>query len=232
MAQGRGGRGRAAPAPGQLSLDDVLEEEKRERPAPCLYQTGTARGPAARQLEWEAWLAEYGHGSAYARSHAWRVNTTCPDTPTDRCQPTVLTCDLSAPRGYPPPTCGGHDRSQLFRGACRRPGCLWEGPERESRAGSGENPAAEDALDHAWPGWRDLPAAPGLPRIQSGTSKADLRALARWAGQVTAIYPQGWLEAGGPVRTLRTGRGTRHVPDRTPYGGYDMAVNEPGGEDR
>ncbi len=230
MGQGRRGRGRAAPAPGQLSLDDVLEEEKYERPAPCLYLTGTARGLAARLAEWEAWLAEHGHGSAYARSHAWRVVTTCPDTPTDRCQPTVLTCDLSAPRGYPPP-CGGHDRSQLYRGACRRPGCLWEGPERDSWAGSGENPAAEDALNHAWPGWRDLPVAPDFPHIQSGTSKADLRALARWAEQVNAIYPEGWLEAGGPVRTLRSGRGTRHVPDRTPYGGYDVAAVAPGGED-
>ncbi len=71
---------------------------------------------------------------------------------------------------------------------------------------------------------------PACRASRSGTSKADLRALARWAERVNAIYPEGWLEAGGPIRTQRGQYETRHVPDRTPYGGYDMAVPAPGEE--
>ena len=42
---------------------------------------------------------------------------------------------------------------------------------------------------------------------------------------MNAVYPPGWLEAGGPIRTVRDSpRSGRHVPARTPYGGYDLAV--------
>jgi hypothetical protein len=57
---------------------------------------------------------------------------------------------------------------------------------------------------------------------ESGTSRRQKEAMARWAAEVDAIYPTGWLESGGPIRTSRTGCGTRHVPDHTGFGGYDI----------
>lgn len=80
-----------------------------------------------------------------------------------------------------------------------------------------ENEAAEDAMDHGWPGWRDLPIlASSMPEATNQRS--------RWLEAATAAYPAGWIEAGGPVRTARGRYTTRHVPGRTPHRGYDMGV--------
>ena len=103
--------------------------------------------------------------------------------------------------------------------------CLTEGCKYHSGDFDRENPAAEAAMDHAWPGWRDLPPVPSMPHVESGRSKAEQRKLADWAARVNAVYPAGWLEAGGPIRTLRDSPVVgRHVPARTPFGGYDLAV--------
>lgn len=107
----------------------------------------------------------------------------------------------------------------FYRGACF--GCDWKGPERHGS----ENVAVEDAHDHAWPGWRDLPAAPDKP---SAAAMGDKKALARWHKQIFVIalggYPPGWVERGGaPIVTVRTPPGTRHVDGSSPWGGYDMA---------
>lgn len=88
--------------------------------------------------------------------------------------------------------------------------------------GTSENHAIEDAHDHAWPGWRDLPTVPRIP--ESGTTKRDRDRAAKWIETVNTAYPDGWLEAGGPIRTDRIAPGRRHVPARTPFGGYDLAV--------
>jgi len=189
---------------GQIDLFEVLEETKLDAPAPGLFAS-PARGLAARHSEYELWCAEYGSCGSWLRSRAWTA-AFAPDTATARCQPTVLTADLR---------CDGHWREQcscvgslLYRGACRH--CTWEGESHDD-----ENAAAEDACDHAWPGWRELPTVPAVP--------AERKARGRWAEHVKALYPPGWLEDGGPIRTARTPPGTRHVPDRTPYGGYDLA---------
>ena len=78
------------------------------------------------------------------------------------------------------------------------------------------NAAAENACDHTWPGWREVPVVAAVPE--------ERKKRATWVERVTALYPAGWLEDGGPIRTQRTGYGTRHVPGRTPFGGYDLAV--------
>lgn len=59
-------------------------------------------------------------------------------------------------------------------------------------------------------------------RPEQGTSKQATRTMSRWAEQVTAIYPPSWLESGGPIRTCREHDGTRHVPDASGFGGYDL----------
>ena len=187
-------------------------------PAPlCLYGS-PARGLAARQAEREASHARQGTGPAASPVHAWRVHPSCPDTPTDQCQTTILSADLRRFGKTPVPPCG-HDEPLLYRACCRRPGCDWEGPERDN-----ENTAAEDGCDHAWPGWRDRPAAPEPPRITSGTTKAERTAITRWTEQVNRLYPPGWVEDGGPIRTRReASSGTRHVPPEP----HTAATNSP-----
>lgn len=193
-------------APGQLDLFTVIEQAKRDAPAPTLYGSPT-RGVAARTAEFTTWCQTYGSFGSYIRSHAWTLGLTCPGSPTDRCQPTVLNADLRSTCDCPTSCCCVGDL--MYRGACRH--CAWEGP-----AHTRENAAAENACDHAWPGWRELPLVPRVPD--------ERKKRATWVEYVNQLYPPGWLEHGGPIRTERPRGGTRHVPDRTPFGGYDLAA--------
>ncbi len=129
----------------------------------------------------------------------------------DRCTPTVLTRDT-----------GDEDDHLSYKGACL--GCGWVA-DREHLiwSGEGENGAAEDANDHAFPGWRDLPIVESVPHDTQ--SAAGPKALARWLSRTRPLLPDGWIERGGPIRTSRSGGGGRHVPGRVPLGGgYDMGV--------
>ena len=191
--------------PGQLDLFAAIEEAKLGGPAPTLYGSPT-RGLTARADEFAGWRAAHGSFGSTGRSHAWTVCLTCPDTPTERCQPTVLSADLRCDCDrYEQCSCLG---DLMYRGACRR--CDWEGEPHDR-----ENAAAEDACDHAWPGWRELPVVSAVPE--------ERKKRAAWVERVTELYPAGWLEDGGPIRTARSRGGTRHVPGRTPFGGYDLA---------
>lgn len=84
--------------------------------------------------------------------------------------------------------------------------CRWHLIDNEECA------ISEAINDHAWPGWRELPVMPGGLSEQS---------VAAWC---EANYPPEWRAPGAPIRTFRAMHGTRHVPGRSPYGGYDMAV--------
>lgn len=192
--------------PEQLDLLAELEQQAALLPAPTLYSS-TVRGLAGRAAEYSAWRDAFGTLGSSRRSHAWTVEVACPGEATEQCQPTVLSADLrcDCPWGQPC-FCVG---DLMYRGACR--GCAWEGPPCDS-----ENSAAEDAHDHAWPGWRELPIVPAIPE--------ERKKRAVWVEHATALYPAGWLERGGPIRTERRGGGMRHVPNWTPFGGYDMAV--------
>jgi hypothetical protein len=201
----------------QLDLLDLIAEASREAPAPCLFGS-PARGLPARAAEFEAWCEEYDHFGSLPRSHAWTRSITHPRNPTEQCRPSCLSADVRCnstrhrwDRGEGVPCyCVG---ALVYRGACR--GCDWEGDPRGR-----ENEAVEDAHDHAWPGWR------GLPVIRTRKPGAPHQA-ARWADEVALAYPPGWIEAGGPVRILRTPPGMRHVPSMgSPFGGYDMATLE------
>ena len=106
-----------------------------------------------------------------------------------------------------------------MRGGCLT--CGWLGPVRPGHYD--EQGAIEDAHDHAFPGWRDLPIVPHVARL--GNDQRESKQLAKLAEHVRLIYPTGWLERGGPIRTLRRPMGTRHVPGYAPTGlGYDMCA--------
>ena len=68
-----------------------------------------------------------------------------------------------------------------------------------------ENAAVEAWHDHAMPGWRDLPV---MTSVSAATDR----------------QPDDWRFDGAPIRTLRTSPGNRHVPGRSPFGGYDLAA--------
>lgn len=188
---------------------EAVAFEERLATAPCLYAS-TARGFRARMDIWAQWVHDYGNFDCIRLSHGWHTWWRQDQEHTTDCRPIVMQADLR---------CGCHERGcqcagdLVHRAACLQ--CSFEGPVRLS-----ENEAAEDANDHSWPGWRDLPIVPKVP--EGGTSKKDNQARVDWIEKVSALYPAGWLETGGPIRTRRTSPGTRHVPERTPYGGYDM----------
>jgi hypothetical protein len=207
-----------------FTVADVRAEAEAARKAaagrpPCLYRSAE-RGMAARTAEYEAWVATYGNFGSLIRSHAWVVAMTAPAVPTELCRPTLLRAGLEGPhRGADPadwPECdcataiGGH----VYRGACT--GCQWEGPDRQD-----QNEGVEDAHDHAWPDWRDLPVLTRWPY--------ERKAQVRWLESATVAYPAGWLEAGGPIRTWREPMGTRHTTVAGAPFGYDLGVlQEPG----
>ncbi len=206
--------GRAVDA-GQLDMFAMLaadETEERSRGGiPTLF-AGPGRGLIARRAAAEQWAREWAAvvriGARYV-SRAW--STYDPSTPTATCQAIVLSADLRC--GLPE-----HDHGDdclcvgdlVYRGFCR--GCDWEAHDVHGR----ENRAAADALDHAHPGWRDSPVVPALACDSSNKAKAT------WVRRAREAYgdrPEGW-----PIITDRRGIGSRAVPGRSPWGGYDVAV--------
>jgi len=213
-------------APDQLDLpadadaaDKAATEapaQQRADPAPGPYDS-PARGHRARQDAFEARIAEYGSFGSPARSRGRQAASTSPvaDTPTDRCQPTLLCADLGCQ--HYSGGCGCGCVGELYyRGACPR--CPYEGPVRDR-----ENPAVDDAHDHARPGRRHLPTVPRAPE-RTGNTTSKTRLAAR-ADPVSETYPAGWPAADGPIRTLRDRTGGRHAPHHNGSGGHDLAVH-------
>lgn len=86
------------------------------------------------------------------------------------------------------------------------------------------NTVVEAWHDHAFPGWRSLPTLPTKLRGQMGTRKMTPQ-LEDWLEE---HYPPEFRVTGAPILTDRGGSGTRHVPDYSPYGGFDLSVDEQG----
>lgn len=135
----------------------------------------------------------------------WHIALTHGDTsPAPGCQPIVL--QLSVYRDEDEARAGRfgtYDHAE-HRGACW--GCDWLGPDRLD-----EQEATEDAHDHAFPGWRDLPA---LEPLAYDASPAVIRQARRLA---ELTYPSGWRERCGPTvswhsaqRNTGDGRRRRH----------------------
>lgn len=166
---------------------------------------------------WEGWRAERADRPYDPADLAWHP-TTCGPTYTqddlagDVCKPLILTVDLRCDHHRVTCACVG---GLIYRHACT---CGLLAPACED-----ENGAVEDAMDHAWSGWRDLPVH--TTWRHDGPPAKQANATEKWlTAALQAGYPSGWLEAGGPVRTRRIAGGHRHVPGRTPWDGYDLAA--------
>lgn len=141
-------------------------------------------------------------------SSEWHVALTHEHTPRNPgCQPAVLSRYVDATSE--PRLERGITTVTEYAAACH--GCAW------MEAGIfDENEATEVAHDHAFSGWRDTPVIAALPYEPTQRQTRECLAL------IERLYPAGWIERCGPVRTLRSAVGTRHVPGRAPTGGYDL----------
>lgn len=107
---------------------------------------------------------------------------------------------------------GGDNGGYLLMVQCDS--CQWRSVQRN------ESAAIAAWHDHAWPGWRALPIVPAYVK-RSGRNFSIANELTDW---VTEHYPESWKAApNAPIITQRAGRGTRSVPGRSPWGGYDLS---------
>lgn len=83
-------------------------------------------------------------------------------------------------------------------------------------------------LDHAWPGWRDLPLIPaeiqppygGALRPKNGSPNPDdVRAGKASHAWAVENYPAEWQIPGAPARAERDGAGRGVIPGYSPFGG-------------
>jgi N12 class adenine-specific DNA methylase/predicted ABC-type ATPase len=145
----------------------------------------TARGMAARMAELRA-AREDPDGVV---RHAWGIAITHPDGYADQCQPTVLDAVLYCSHDRGSCQCVGN--TLMYRGVCRGQGCDWEGQPRRH-----ENQATEDAHDHAYPGWRDMPAVSPMPHTTAKALEKPRRHWRNGSGKSPAsTRPDGWSAA-------------------------------------
>lgn len=192
-----------------LDTDTRAHREATEGIA-SLFPLRCAR-PAGYEQAFDDWCEQYGRFASIRQSHAWRPEITADTSTTDTCQAAILDADLDCPHYDPGCECVG---GRLHRGACR--GCDWHGPHRAD-----DDAALADALDHTHPGWRTLPVVDEAP-FSDGSPSSRARS-ARWTEAVTEAY--GLQGPGCPVITDREYPGTRSVPGRSPWGGYDVAAS-------
>tara|TARA_R100000365_G_scaffold3528_1_gene11907 strand:+ start:14475 stop:15101 length:627 start_codon:yes stop_codon:yes gene_type:complete len=181
-------------------------------PAP-LHFTAAYHHPDDLDAARARWVFEYGHFGSYVTSHMWHRAICGGQMRLDEHSLDTFTADLRCPPGAHPrdaDTCqcvGG-----LLSLAICAP-CAWH------TLGT-ENETVEAWHDHAFPGWRELPILPDKLRGQMGTRRLTSK-LEDW---LTDNYPTRFQTPGAPIRTHRQKYGTRHVPDYSPYGGYDLAA--------
>jgi hypothetical protein len=191
---------------------------------------GSPQVKTAHQVAYDRWTTERTEASRVAMRAHWEISLTCTGSRLDgisretfsRCTPTVLHSDTRD---------DDKETGQLaYRGACL--GCGWVSARSHAFGDGGENAAAEDANDHSHPAWRRVPIVKRPPYNDGGSSYR--KAVIAWRNRWEPILPPGWLDQGGPIRTLRGGIGTRHVPGGAPGGGYDISADAdteaPGGQ--
>lgn len=108
--------------------------------------------------------------------------------------------------------------SLLYQANC--PDCRWH-------AFGEENEVVEAWHDHAWPGWRDLPVLPFDHENWNVERSVWSKKASAW---IEENQPTEWRVSGAPLLTQRQKFGTRHVPGRSPWGGFDLSSTAVGGE--
>ncbi|HRN28950.1 MAG TPA: DUF6349 family protein [Terrimesophilobacter sp.] len=206
----------SADAAGQLAFDidtlihdaDLQAQPPWAGPAPLHfasdYYTPTELDDAFRR-----WQFEHGTSASIARSHMWhsivtmdRANTNTPGHDL-----AVLSADLRCEHHGQDCHCVG---AYLYRAICEP--CHWH------RDGD-EHCVVEAWHDHAWPGWRSLPVVPAEIAHWDQQGRPS-KCLTAW---IDEHQPTDWHRPGAPIITGRHPHGTRHVPGRSPWGGFDLS---------
>lgn len=189
----------------QLDIFAQLEANDRaERTAhlPRTFTSGTDFTAAELSGAYLAWCDENGRFGCVRRSHMWHP-AICDPFGTDKPHSVwVLNADLRCDHHGESCSCLGDYLTRVYCSDCQ----WWSQPAAE------EGTAVREYHDHCWPGWRDLPLCtrPNLDKPP----------------KLPADYPEEWRVPGAPILTHRTSPGTRNVPGRSPFGGYDMTAPE------
>lgn len=195
---------------GQLAFDfdELAREEARAnmdqwQGAP-LHYTVDYYPPGMLEEAVKHWIFLNGNMGAYQRSHMWHPAIANNRTEAGEHSADVFTADLRPDIGHEGPG------ALLYQAICEP--CGWH------EIGADENAVVEAWHDHAVPGWRDLPVIPYQVRAFSETGLTKVGRA--W---ITARYPEDMQVPGAPIITQRLPYGTRHVPSRSPWGGYDLS---------
>lgn len=202
---------------GQLAFDiegmihEAAVEAAPEWKGAPLHFTTNYYSPADLDAAFEYWQFLGKLGNSHTQSRMGTAPSPSPAASSSATTFELFTADLRCePWKRPEPRddccCVG---DLTYQAICEP--CGWHGIAAD------ENSAVEGSHDHALPCWRELPIVPARLR---GIDKIGLSKAARkW---IEEQYPAAMRIAGAPVITER-GKGTRHVPGRSPWGGYDLS---------
>lgn len=201
---------------GQLAfdIDDMVRQAALDR-APAwdgapLHFTSDYYQPEQHHAAMNRYILEHGHTGAWG-SHIWHATICDGDVLVPGHQLRMLSADLRCNHHGLRCQCVG---DLLYQGICTD--CTWH------TIGTDENDPVEAFHDHALPGWRSLPVMPAkTARLLSEHSRQARAATLAW---VHDNHPSEWVFDGAPVLTTRGPIGHRHVPARSPLGGYDLAA--------
>jgi len=204
---------------GEPTLFDLLDFEREAvaatpwQGAPLAY-SAEYHDPADLVAAFERFKAERGDFACIPRSHMWHKSAGGIED-----APAVDGHDLHLFHADGWCREADHDHSAaplpgegMHQAVCGR--CQWHhiAPSWQT--------VVEALHDHALPGWRALPVVPAkLCRFDSTQATA---ALTRWTSE---HYPESWQRPGAPIITPRGEHGRRHVPGRSPFGGFDLAAD-------
>lgn len=210
-----------------FDLDSLILDLERELApawtgAPLNYHKQYAT-PAELDAAFERWKFENGNFGCIPYSHMWHrdehIERFTPQPKTSHHHAAYFTADARCDNDRfgcktHQHTPGEIPNDLMYQIICEP--CSWH------FIGGSENDVAEAWHDHALPGWRELPAVPLALSKNRDTKKGGQR-LQDW---VEEHYPQEWQQTGYPIVTTREAWGTRHVPGRSPWGGYDLSATQ------
>lgn len=204
---------------GQLSfdIDALLHAADVEAALPWretpLHFTMDYFAPAELDAAFEHWCFLNGHFDSIARSHLWHrlvqlrehvelgehsIDTFTADLGCATAQHRDLDENCSCVGGL------------IVQAICEP--CGWHA------LADNENAAVEGWRDHAIPGWRKLPIVPARIRVRN--EKGLTKQAQEW---IADNYPLEIQVPGVPIITKRSRYATRHVPNYSPWGGYDLS---------
>lgn len=201
-----------------FDLDVLLREQVSTQTwtgAPLGY-TADYYTPAQLEAAFDRYVAEHGNFGCLINSHMWHSGYARPFEAGSHSMHLLMAagdCAIADHDHLPAELPG----AEVYQSNCTN--CRWHSIH------TCENGAVEAWHDHALPGWRDLPVVPTkLTKPGWDMERRSAAAVAAWVQQ---HMPTSFTRPGCPILTYRSANASRHVPNRSPMGGYDIAVVDP-----